>query len=478
MEDSDGESQGSPTNRGDKKPSLKRGELSYMVTLYQAMVDAVVTGIQVYAQSASLSQAQSKVRDEMNEGCQSIITSALSAYLSDKDSIRLTVHMTFAFLFRSKVLFTVESVHKHGSVEEAVDGHRSALTKVATLTLLDTPPPHPPPPPQGPWSSRSAFWTLLSPSAQASGSSHEDHREVKGHLEGDMVKRLGSLLMAGDKVDITAGSELTLPPETVQLYVYQNGVAVYSEHYGSFALSAADCSHVHLFDGDSMSTAVLLILTYHTWSAGKLPPHLYSSDNMLFLVITPHTKTHNHLYGQVLTSWKEDSEMPPISRIDREDLPEQLDALHHYLQQVNQLDSVHNLLMAPHATSLTEAAHNLPHLPEFLKHLSVSSAIPNAVSRSDLPHLLQQEPAFDVTSDNEQVVVTVLTGVPGSEKQSLCNALSKLGTTSIRWVVVRQMEEALLDAGQIQRMLASAVSSHLKQDKNKRQTRVLLVTPG
>ena len=49
---------------------------------------------------------------------------------------------------------------------------------------------------------------------------------------------------------------------------------------------------------------------------------------------------------------------------------------------------------------------------------------------------------------------------------------------SDRWVVVRQMEEAALDAGQIHKMLSSAVSSHLQQEKNKRQTRILLVAPG
>ena len=43
---------------------------------------------------------------------------------------------------------------------------------------------------------------------------------------------------------------------------------------------------------------------------------------------------------------------------------------------------------------------------------------------------------------------------------------------------MRQMEEAMLDAGQLHKMLASAVTSHLKQEKNKRQTRVLLVAPG
>ena len=43
---------------------------------------------------------------------------------------------------------------------------------------------------------------------------------------------------------------------------------------------------------------------------------------------------------------------------------------------------------------------------------------------------------------------------------------------------MRQMEESVLDMGQIHKMLASAVASHLKQEKNKRQTRVLLVAPG
>ena len=39
----------------------------------------------------------------------------------------------------------------------------------------------------------------------------------------------------------------------------------------------------------------------------------------------------------------------------------------------------------------------------------MSSAVPVAVSRSDLPHLLQREPDFEVTSDNEQVTVSCAT---------------------------------------------------------------------
>jgi len=39
----------------------------------------------------------------------------------------------------------------------------------------------------------------------------------------------------------------------------------------------------------------------------------------------------------------------------------------------------------------------------------VSSAVPVPVSRSDLPHLLQREPDFEVTSDNEQVTVSCAT---------------------------------------------------------------------
>ncbi|XP_076467401.1 dynein axonemal assembly factor 9-like [Babylonia areolata] len=475
-----------PADGGDGNVSASKEELRYLVTLYQAMVDAVITGIQVYAQSASLSQARVKVVEELNEGCQSIISSALSAYLSDK----------------ARVVFSVESVYKHGSVEEVVDGQRNALMKVATLWLYDIPAARSSAPSPGSLvfsecfqdsaitvssgvktsvDSDILFLTSHIPRCMiwgASANSRDDQAEVRRQLETEAPSRLGKLLMAGDKVEITAGSELTLPPEAVQLYVYQNGLAMYSESYGSFALSASDCSHVHLFDGDSMTTSKLLILTYHTWSAVKLPPHLLSSDNMLFIVMAPRSKAQNHLYGQVLTSWKEDSDMPPVSRIESEDLPEQLDALYHYLQQVNQYEGLHNLLTAPNATSLKEASHNLPHLPEFLKHLSVSCAISNAVSGSDLPHLLQREPDFEVTSDNEQVMVTVLTGVPGSEKQSLCKTLSKLGTNYIRWVVVRQMEEGMLDVGQIQRMLSAAVTSHLQQDSNKRQTRVLLVAPG
>ena len=39
----------------------------------------------------------------------------------------------------------------------------------------------------------------------------------------------------------------------------------------------------------------------------------------------------------------------------------------------------------------------------------MSSAVPVPVSRSDLPHLLQREPDFEVTSDNEQITMSCAT---------------------------------------------------------------------
>ena len=43
----------------------------------------------------------------------------------------------------------------------------------------------------------------------------------------------------------------------------------------------------------------------------------------------------------------------------------------------------------------------------------------------------------------QQVVVTVLTGVPGSEKQSLCKSLSQMGTDCIRWAGFLRSFESL-----------------------------------
>ncbi|KAK7476442.1 hypothetical protein BaRGS_00032277 [Batillaria attramentaria] len=226
-----------------------------------------------------------------------------------------------------------------------------------------------------------------------------------------------------------------------------------------------------------MATSVLLIITYHTWSSFKVPAHLVTPDNTLYIVFPPRSKAHTHLYGEVLTHWKEDSEMPAVNRIAAEDLPDELDKLHSYLQHVHR-ETGRVMSATPSHLSMKDAVHNLPHLAKFLNHLSVSTVITVPVSRSDLPHLLQKEPDISVTSDKEQVVVTVLAGVPGSEKESLCKTLSQLGKDHIRWVVVRQMEECTLDAGQLHKMLTSAVTSHLQQDKNRRQTKVLLVAPG
>ena len=49
---------------------------------------------------------------------------------------------------------------------------------------------------------------------QVSADSRKEHAELKSQLESKLTEKLGMLLMTGDKVEITTGTELTLPPET------------------------------------------------------------------------------------------------------------------------------------------------------------------------------------------------------------------------------------------------------------------------
>lgn len=39
------------------------------------------------------------------------------------------------------------------------------------------------------------------------------HNNIRGQLESGLSQRLGTLLLAGDKVEVTTATELTLPPE-------------------------------------------------------------------------------------------------------------------------------------------------------------------------------------------------------------------------------------------------------------------------
>ncbi|PVD31084.1 hypothetical protein C0Q70_10361 [Pomacea canaliculata] len=470
---------------GSQDAASKRAELRYLVTVYAAMVNGVMRGIQAYSQSALVAKAQQEALEALVEGCHSIMTSALKGCLSN----------------RSKVVFSIEMLHRDGSVSEVVDGQHNTCAKVATMTLYDIPASQLDACSPGSLVFSECFLDSFIPLADLGMSSTvnydvlyitshipryrlwgvtantgSDHKALKSKIESNTARRMGSMLMSGDQVDLTSSAFVTLPPETVSLYVYKHGLTLYSDSYGSFSLLAADCSKLQLFDGDSTVTAVLLIITYHTWSAVKLPPHLVAPDKMLVIVFPPRSKAHTHLFGEVLRGWKEDSQMPQVNRLQREELPDRLKELYGYLQQVHKNSGWQ---VNPSAViSLKDAVHNLPHLPKFLTHLTATVSVNTPVQRSDLLHLIEREPAVAVSSSNDQVVVTILTGVPGSEKETLCSHLTTIGKDHIRWTVVSQIEQATLDVVQLHRMLSSAVTSHLQQDANLRQTRVLLVAPG
>ena len=54
----------------------------------------------------------------------------------------------------------------------------------------------------------------LSCAHQASADSRQELSDLRTQLESQLTEKLGTLLMTGDRVQITAGTQLTLPPET------------------------------------------------------------------------------------------------------------------------------------------------------------------------------------------------------------------------------------------------------------------------
>nr|KAG5691799.1 hypothetical protein BaRGS_003195 [Batillaria attramentaria] len=192
--------------------------------------------------------ARLTAQEVLNERCNSVMNSILASYLSD-------------------------------SMTEVLDRQRSPLIKVATMSLYDIPSCLSSTPSPGSLVFAECFLDSAIPVTGTGGvqtsvdvdilyltshiprhilwgvseNSKGQLKELKTRLEMSPSDKMGALLMTGDKVELTSGTHITLPPESVHLYVYQNGVAVYSEMYGAFALHATDCSHVQLFDGFDLS---------------------------------------------------------------------------------------------------------------------------------------------------------------------------------------------------------------------------------
>ncbi|XP_035827690.1 uncharacterized protein C20orf194 isoform X2 [Aplysia californica] len=279
--------------------------------------------------------------------------------------------------------------------------------------------------------------------------------------------------MTHDDIEMATTWPALLPPEKVVLTVWEHGLSVESHSYGSFMIHGSQMKSVSMYDGNSMTQVALLsiVLRPNATLREQLPPHLLMDfDQMgqcqILLAVSPHSKAHTQLYGSVLPQWKDNSQVPEVER------PECLDGelwpVHSFLQ--HKLDSVSKGAVTP----LKKVACTTPELFDYLQHLSMSSCLRQPINR-DVFHSLTSE--TQKTKDYDKIIVTIITGTPGSEKERLGTLLTTYNKNVINWLVYKQPEECRVDSNFLYRSMTSAVESR-NQWKLTKITRVIFIAPG
>ncbi|KAK1175386.1 hypothetical protein AOXY_G28 [Acipenser oxyrinchus oxyrinchus] len=471
---------------GNGNEQYKKTELMILSQIYEATVQAVLAGIKCY----SCTFSATKAKDMANQTFQSSL-----------DCCNLTQYKN---ALRSETTFYIQAVNNEGrTVPLENDGSRS-LVKTACMTVYDIP--------DllggrgvlgsvvfsesflescifvkeqdGSVSTDSCF-TILTASIPIYVSWLVEDNDVKLSEKAQQLLKeeeetcLGSPLSVGETTFIYS-SNLLAWPEEGKISFFSEGILFIHPHYGSVTISKNLINALKFYDGDSPSVVAVLLIEYKRPLLPHLPFQLHSTSNCLAFALLPKSKSYKAFYSQVLASWKQqlDDSGVVLKMVRSEQLSEEQTNMHAKLQK---LYESHSIPVGERWCQLKAASAELPQLETFMKHFEVSSVGKEPVKRTHFPALFHQPslPA-NIHEESEKVVISIIAGLPGSHKDSLCNFLVNLNKEHGRWAIYRQAPDDCdyFSAVNLQRYLSSILETQRQSAYTCKRLRLLVITPG
>uniref|UniRef100_A0A7N6FDS4 Uncharacterized protein n=1 Tax=Anabas testudineus TaxID=64144 RepID=A0A7N6FDS4_ANATE len=239
---------------------------------------------------------------------------------------------------------------------------------------------------------------------------------------------LGTSLTVADAAYVFSSSQLSTPEEG-KIVFFSEGLLFTHSQYGSITLSKDHINTIKFYDLDSSAVACLFV-EYETSLLPHLPFPLHSSDQCLVFALQPRSKSHRAFYSKVR----------PLRYISL--------SCFKYLQR--------GLVYC-----------------RFLQHFALSSIGQEPIMYDHLGVLFPSAELRNPGNDQgDKVVITIITGLPGSHKKRLTNFLVHLNKERERWMVYEPDSSGSFSASHLQQYLASFLESQ-------RSPRSLLVlTPG
>uniref|UniRef100_A0AAR2IGP7 Uncharacterized protein n=1 Tax=Pygocentrus nattereri TaxID=42514 RepID=A0AAR2IGP7_PYGNA len=278
---------------------------------------------------------------------------------------------------------------------------------------------------------------------------------------------LGTPLTTKDSSQVFSSSLLSTPEEG-KLVFFSEGLLFISSHYGTITISKNHIKTIKVYDGDSLSTAAVLFIDYESSLLPHLPFHLHSPDHCLAITLMPKTKGYKSFYSLVLQVWNKPDSGLRMQHVAQDQLS---------LGQKNISASYPYFCIISLSFDLLMRVCVV--ISRFLKHFAVSSSVcEESVCSDHLTALFPNAHHKPAPSESEQkVVLSIISGLPGSYKESLCDFLVDVNQECGRWEVYSPaMDMEDLCVPHLQRFLSSLVDTQSEMHFN--TPRVLLLTPG
>ncbi|XP_060543155.1 dynein axonemal assembly factor 9 [Pantherophis guttatus] len=234
---------------------------------------------------------------------------------------------------------------------------------------------------------------------------------------------------------------------------------------------------------DSTSVVAALFIEYKASLLPHLPVQLHTPNNLLMIAVFPKSALYKAFYSQVFSAWQQPGNSGvTLKTIQDDGLSAEQERLHSNMQKLFEVLSY----PAGERWNQVRLLSSLPDLASFLQHFTISSVSQEPVMRFHLPVLLQQtEDIPNNEKENDKVVITILTGLPGCQSSELCSFLVTFNKEYGRWLVYRQTMDSpeCFSAAHFQKYLSGVLESqHSRSSRpsayHRKKMRLLVVLQG
>uniref|UniRef100_A0A3Q3IIW6 Uncharacterized protein n=1 Tax=Monopterus albus TaxID=43700 RepID=A0A3Q3IIW6_MONAL len=465
---------------GNQSSEQKKTEVLLLSQIYSAAVQAVLSGIKCYSCTSSATKAKDV---------------AENTFLVALDSVNLSQYHS---CLRSKCEFSIQAVNNQGRIISLTDEGSRYVVKTASMTVHDIPDLQHNGGDLGSVVFSESFLESSINIQQKDGTVSSDScytiltttvpryacwlldsdvkwSEQAQHLtKKEEVTCLGAALTVADVAYVFSSSQLSTPEEG-KIIFFSEGLLFIHSQYGSITLSKEHINTIRFYDQDSGAVASLFV-EYESSLLPHLPFPLHSSDQCLVFALLPRSKIHMAFYSKVLSVWEKSESGLTLQLLNQEQLT--WNQKHMYTR----LQKLHDSQEPPVAKRRGSLRTSYSQLPEdmdmFLQHFALSSIGQEPILYDHLGVLFPSAELKNPGNDQgDKVVITIITGLPGSHKKRLCNFLVQLNKERGRWVVYEPSPDSCnsFSASHLQRYLSSFLKS---QRGPGGKPRLVVLTPG